>query len=143
VGQPVDDGLDRAQEWLRNWTASVSGQAAKAQAMSDQVARLSVSLANAEGSVEVTVAGSGNLTNLRLTEAVRRRPPDQIAAEILTTMRRAQATLSARVAEIAAGTVGADSATGRAVVASFAGRFPAETDEPDGGSASDWQRRGR
>jgi hypothetical protein len=37
--------------------------------------------------------------------------------------------LSARVAEIAGDTVGADSAAGRAVVASFEKRYPAEADD--------------
>ena len=86
------------------------------------------------------------MTDLRLGEAIRKRPVDEVAADILATMRRAQAKLAGRMSEIAAQTVGADPEAGRAVVAGFERRFPLEVAD-DGrdehGSASDWQRRGR
>jgi DNA-binding protein YbaB len=117
--------------------------------MSEEVAQVSVSAASQDGSVEVTVAGSGTVSDIRLGEAVRKRPAEEIAQEILRVMRRAQAKLAARVAEIAADTVGADSAAGRAVVASFERRYPAEAGEDysgtesDPGSATDWRSRAR
>jgi hypothetical protein len=49
-------------------------------------------------------------------------------------MRRAQARLAARVAEIAADTVGADSGTGRSAVASFAQRYPTDRGPKHGGA---------
>jgi DNA-binding protein YbaB len=142
---PVDDELDRAEAWIDNLSASVTEQAAKAQAMSQQVADLQVSAESPDGSVLVTVSGSGAVTNLRLGEATRKRPADETAAEILSVMRRAQAKLVSQVADIAAATVGSDSAAGRAVVASFEQRFTAESwdDAEAGGSSSDWRRHAR
>ncbi|QGN48441.1 YbaB/EbfC family DNA-binding protein [Micromonospora sp. WMMC415] len=122
---------DAAEEWMRSWSASVSERAAQAQAMSQRVADLSVSATNGDGAVEVTVAASGVVTDLRLGARVRTWPSDEIAAEILTTMRRAQARLGAAVAEIAAQTVGANSESARAVVASYANRFPDPPDDRD------------
>jgi DNA-binding protein YbaB len=137
---PLGATADGAEEWVRSWTASMSERAAAAQAMSDQVARLTVSAADEDGLVTVTVSGSGAVTGLRLDERVHRWTTDRLGDQILATMRRAQATLAGRVAEIAADTVGADSETGRAVVASFETRFPAEPPDdqrrPDAGGGS-------
>src|SRR5262245_21585728 len=55
MGTPLDAAADGAEQWLANWSASASAQAAKAQQMSDQVSRTSVSAASQDGSVEVTV----------------------------------------------------------------------------------------
>jgi hypothetical protein len=57
---------------------------------------------------------------------------DEIAAQVMAVMRRAQGSLAARVAEVADETVGADSETGRAVVEGFARRFPALPEGEDG-----------
>jgi DNA-binding protein YbaB len=115
--------------------------------MSDQVSRVNVTATNADGSVEVTVNGSGTVIDLRLGDLVRKRPAEDIAQEILRVMRRAQAKLAGRVAEIAADTVGADSATGQAVVATFERRYPTEPADDnvnsEHGSATDWRGRGR
>ena len=145
MSMPIDDELDRAEAWIDNLSASLTEQAAKAQAMSQQVAGLQVSAESPDGSVVVTVSGSGAVTNLRLGEATRKRPADETAAEILSVMRRAQARLASQVADIAAATVGSDSTAGRAVVASFEQRFPAESwdDGEAGGSTSDWRRHAR
>ena len=144
MAMPYDDIADNAERWVEDWSASVTAQAAKAQALADQAARVSVTATSPDGSVEVTVASSGAVSDLRLGEAVRKLPADEIARQILGTMRRAQAQLAARMAEIAADTVGSDSATARAVVASYEQRFPVEADDRDEqGSSSDWRRRGQ
>ena len=145
MSNPLDATADGAERWLADWSASASAQVAKAQQMSDQVSRVSLSASSPDGSVEVTVGPSGAVTNLRLGEAIRKRPADEIAQEILRVMRRAQAKLASRVAEIAADTVGADSAAGRAVVSSFEQRYPGADEDAGGeyGSASDWRGRAR
>ena len=142
---PSDDELDRAEAWIDNLEASLTQQAAKAQAMSQQVAGLQVSAESADGSVVVTVSGLGTVTDLRLGEATRKRPAAETAAEILSVMRRAQARLASQVAVIAAATVGVDSTAGRALVASFEQRFPAATwdDASTDGSSIDWRRHAR
>jgi DNA-binding protein YbaB len=135
---------DAAHEWVQNWSTSLSEQAARAQALSSQVAALSVAASSSDGAIEVTVGGSGVVTGLRLGELARKRPADELAAAIMAVMRRAQSQLATAVAEIAAQTVGADSPVTRLVVAGFEHRFPADGDEADsGGSGSDWRRRGR
>ncbi|MFC0505726.1 YbaB/EbfC family nucleoid-associated protein [Micromonospora costi] len=138
---PFGATADAAEEWMRSWSASVSERAAQTQAMSQRVAELSVSATGARGAVEVTVAGSGAVTNLWLDERVRAWPADRIAAEVMATMRRAQGRLAGAVAEAAAQTVGAHSETARAIVASYATRFPEQPDDPD--EQRERSRRGR
>ena len=124
--------MSDAEQWVRSWSASAAEQAAAAQAMSDEVSRLSVTASDPDRLVTVTVDGSGTMTGLYLAPEAARSGTDRLALEILRTMRRAQAQLAERVAEIAGRTVGADSATGRSVVAGFATRFPAPEENDDG-----------
>lgn len=128
---PFGATADAAEEWVRSWSASVSERAAQTQAMSQRVAELSVSATGARGAVEVTVAASGVVTNLRLDDQVRTWTAERIAVEVMTTMRRAQGRLAGAVAEAAAQTVGAHSETARAIVASYATRFPEQPDDRD------------
>ncbi|MEU8211592.1 YbaB/EbfC family nucleoid-associated protein [Micromonospora sp. NPDC049044] len=122
---------DGAENWVRSWSASVSERAAQAQEMSRLVADLTASATSANGAVKVTVAASGVVTDLRLNDRVHGWAAERIAAEIMTTMRRAQARLADDVADVAARTVGEDSETGRAVVASYIERFPEPPERSD------------
>lgn len=123
---------DDAEQWVRSWSASVSEQAAAAQSMADQVSRLEATASDRERLVRVTVDGSGCVTGLHLEPEARRYEMDQLAAEILRTMRQAQARLTEQVAEIAERTVGVDTPTGRAVVSGFERRFPAQHEDDHG-----------
>ena len=122
--------LDDAEEWVRSWSSQVSGRAEAAAALADRVAGLTASATDDDGAIRVTVASSGNVTGLKLDDRVQRLPGEELATEMLPTMRRAQAGLADRVAEAVDETVGADTETGRAVLDSFAQRFPAEPDAP-------------
>jgi len=120
---------EAAEEWVRSWSAQVSARAEAATAMADRVAGISASASNLDNSVRVTVAASGVLDGLELDNRTRSLSGPDLAAEILRTMRRAQAKLTESVSAAVKETVGTDSETGRAVIASFQHRFPA--DEPD------------
>jgi len=122
--------VDHAEEWVRSWSSQVSGRAEAAAALADRVAGLTASATGADGAVTVTVTSSGNVAGLALTDGVQKLGGAELAGQIMTVMRRAQAGLSDRVAEAVDETVGADTETGRAVLESFAQRFPAETGEP-------------
>ncbi|NJC68809.1 YbaB/EbfC family nucleoid-associated protein [Planosporangium thailandense] len=131
MAMPFNAAGEDADAWVDTWAASVSARAQAARELSERVSMLSVSASSRDGAVEVTVAGSGVMTDLRLDERVRNWPADRIAAQVMAVMRRAQGSLAGRVAEIAEETVGADSETGRAVVDGFARRFPLPPDDGD------------
>jgi hypothetical protein len=119
--------LEASAEAVRSWTDQASGGNDAAAALADRVASLTSTADGKAGdlALRATVASSGNLTGLEIDGA------PELAGEILRTVRRAQAGLVDRVADAVAETVGADSETGRAVLDSFAQRFPiVPPDEP-------------
>jgi hypothetical protein len=127
LGQNVDD----AEEWVRSWSSQVSGRAEAAAALADRVAALTASATGADGAIRVTVASSGNIAGLALTDEVRRLSGAELSTEIMRVLRRAQSGLTEQVAVAVSDTVGADTETGRAVLESFAQRFPAEPGDAD------------
>jgi len=68
---------------------------------------------------------------LDLDDRVRELSGRRLAGEIVSVMRRAQAALSARVAEQVQATVGEDTEVGRAVLHSFELRFPVRRNEDE------------
>jgi hypothetical protein len=115
---------DEAQEWLQSWTAQVSARAEAAVELSDRVSAVTASASSEAGAVRVTVAASGVVTALELDDRVRALSGAALAETIMATIGRAQASLTARVQSVVRDTVGADSEAGRAVVQSYAQRFP-------------------
>lgn len=108
----------------------VSRPRGAAAALADRVATLRASASGAEGAVLVTVAGSGNVTDLELDERSLGLGAPGLAIEILRTIRRAQAELAGQVADAVEATVGAETETGKAVLDSFTQRFPRPDEEP-------------
>jgi hypothetical protein len=122
--------LEASADAMRSWNAQASGRTDAAAELADRVATLTSSAGGGEGAIRVTVASTGILTGLELDDRVQRLPGADLAAEIMRAMRRAQAALVDRVAEAVDDTVGADTETGKAVLDSFAQRFPADAEAP-------------
>jgi DNA-binding protein YbaB len=115
--------LDDAERLVDDWQAGIEARAAAARQLSERLAGLSASARSDDDLVEVTVGASGAVTGLTLDERIRRQPAEGTARSILATMRAAQAALTAAATEVTAETVGTDSATGQAVIASFEARW--------------------
>ena len=124
--------IDAAEDWLDSWTASVSAQAERAARLSRNVAALTGSARNADGSIRVTVGSGGQIETLELSDVVHRWPGARLAEQILVVMRQAQKDLAAKVAGEVEATVGSDSETGRAVIDSFETRFGRQDDQTGG-----------
>ncbi|MFI7541632.1 YbaB/EbfC family nucleoid-associated protein [Actinoplanes sp. NPDC049599] len=116
--------LDAAERRVDEWQAGFEQRAAEARELATRLAALSASARSADGHIRVTVGATGTLTGLELDEEIRRRPAAETARQILATLAAAQTELTARATEATAETVGADSETGKAVIASFARRQP-------------------
>jgi len=110
---------------------AASGSMSSTVALADRVATLSASATGDDGAVRVTVAGSGLVTGIELDDRVRRLPGTMLAAELMRTIRRAQAAIVGQAAVAVDETVGAGSETGKAVLDSFSQRFPLEPDESE------------
>jgi DNA-binding protein YbaB len=122
-------GLAGAEQWLAGWSASVDARAEAARQMADQVRALTSSATALDGAVQVTVTADGQLTDLQLAQRAARIPMHEVAAAVMAAIRQAQAGVMPQVRAVVGSTVGADSAEGRAVAATYARRFPAP--DPD------------
>ena len=102
-------------------------EAAQAKALADQ---LSATTRGGDGLIEVTVGPIGQITELRLDEEIRRQSAATTAGQILSTVRAAQRAQLRQVEEVAIETVGADSATGQAVLGGLSARLSVDDEEP-------------
>jgi hypothetical protein len=126
--------IDSAEEWLETWAAGVDANAARAVELSRRVAALTGEARSRDGSIAVAVGSAGQLERLDIDDRPGQLTGAQLSREIMGLIRRAQAQLSARVATQVEQTVGADTEAGRAVIHSYAERFP---EPPDGHGADD------
>jgi hypothetical protein len=127
TGEPrIGPSLDRIDEW----ECGFAERAARAKALADRTARLAATARGGDGLIEVTVGPNGQVTDLRLDEEIRRQPAATTARQILSTVRAAQRTLLRQVKEVAAETVGADSATGKAILDGLSARLSVDDEEP-------------
>jgi hypothetical protein len=114
--------LDDVEAPERSWSSEPSGRAEATATLADRVARLEAAATGGDGRIRVRVDSGGAITELVLPDA-------ELAAEIMRTIRRAQAGLAEAVEVAVTETVGLESETGRAVLQSFAQRFPAVPDD--------------
>jgi DNA-binding protein YbaB len=114
--------LDSAEQWVDDWQAGFEERAAQARELAARLSELTATARSEDGLVEVTVGSSGALVGLELDEDIRRQSADKTAREILATLGAAQAAMTKAATAVTAETVGAESETGRAVIASFTAR---------------------
>lgn len=138
AGASVTDGQDAA---LDHWIADAEAQAARYQQLSAGVAQVSVRESSPDGLITVTVNAGGVVTDLRISERATGMPGPQLATAVLATMRRAQARIAGRVAELMRTTVGEDTALQDAVLRNYHEAFPAPP-EPGRPAAVDELRIG-
>jgi YbaB/EbfC DNA-binding family len=119
------DGRDLgdAERSVDDWQAGIEARATQARELSARLGNLQATVRSADESVTVTVGSTGDLVALDLTEAIRGRPATDTAQLILATLRTARRHLAEAVTTATDETIGADSATGRAVIASYARRM--------------------
>ncbi|MEU4424331.1 YbaB/EbfC family nucleoid-associated protein [Actinoplanes sp. NPDC024001] len=117
--------LDEAERWIDNWQNAIEVRAGRARELSARLEQLTRTARSPDGLVTVSVGATGDLLGLELGEGIRQRPATTTAREILTTLSAARAALTDAVAAETEATLGAGTATGRAVVESFAARYRA------------------
>lgn len=124
--------LGDVERMVDNWERDAAERARRYEQLREQVEQISITESVAQGAVSVTVGANGVPTDVSMTDGVRKMSPDEIAANVVRAMRKAQAKYPQRLQEITAATVGED-ATTRHLLATAAERFPespAEEDEP-------------
>lgn len=106
-------GLDDVDAWL----ASTQERAARSAAAAHELGALRETGRDPDGVVEATVSGSGVLIDIVLDPEIRSQPVEQTRRQILAATADAQRALTARVAQVATATWGADSPTTASLIA--------------------------
>jgi YbaB/EbfC DNA-binding family protein len=114
--------LDAAERRIDDWQAGIEARAAQTRDLAARLSMLTTTANSEDDLVSVTIGASGAITDLVLKEGIRERPAAETAREILQTLRAAQASLTEAATAVTAETVGADSATGKAIIASYVAR---------------------
>ena len=114
-----DHDLDAAERAVDRWQEGFERRAGQARELAARMAALTAGARSADGLIEVTVGRSGELLDLHLDEAVRRRPAATTARDILATVTAARGALAEQAATVVEETIGADTEAGRAVLASY------------------------
>jgi len=102
-------------EWMREFEAKIADAQRKAAAVQEGLASAQGSATSKDGSISVTVAPNGALTDLRFTADVMRRSHTQLAAEVVAVAREAQRAAAVQVAETFGAIEGTDSETYRVI----------------------------
>jgi DNA-binding protein YbaB len=114
---------DQMEQRLSQWTQGFASKAARFQAMRTQVEQIQVTEVSADGAVRVTVDSTGALTDLALNEKIRDLSPPEVAAQVMSCLRRAQQQLAPRVHEAMLDTVGGEDHLVERVMSGYRERF--------------------
>jgi DNA-binding protein YbaB len=116
------------------WAQGLAEKATRYQAAHERTEEIRLTAATSDGSVRVTVRADGSVTGLELAGSARTMPLEELSAQILATMRRAQAKIADQVATVLTEEIGAeDPQTRTAMVSELRSRFPdpdVDEDEP-------------
>lgn len=97
---------DQVERQLSQWAQGFADQAGRFGAMRAQVEQIQVTESSTDGAVRVTIDASGAPIDLAFTDKIGGMPPPEVAAQVMTCMRRAQRQLTGRVQEAMVATVG-------------------------------------
>jgi DNA-binding protein YbaB len=122
---------DEAQRQMDQWAQGFAAKAERYQAAQARTEQLRLSATSDGGAVKVTVGADGGVTDLAFTTKARSIPLDELSAQILSTMRRAQAGIATQVSEVMTEQLGdEDQQTRTLLLDNLRTRFP-EQDEED------------
>jgi len=114
-------------EWLANFEAKIADVQQKTAAFKENLEASGATESSADGSLRVTVAPNGALTDLSIDESAMRRSGGELAGQIMRLARKAQRSAAVNVADAFAPLAGEDSESLRMVV----GYLPPEEEEED------------
>lgn len=129
LGEAMRDP-DEAMRRVNDWAAGFARKAERYAAAKERTEQLKLSAASPDGTVRVTVGADGVVSDLAFSAKTRTIPPDELARMVLATMRRAQAGITERVAEVMNEEIGdEDRETRAALLGALSARFDPEDPE--------------
>ncbi|SFT08931.1 YbaB/EbfC family nucleoid-associated protein [Saccharopolyspora flava] len=121
---------DEAERRIQQWAQGFAEKAQRYQEVQAQTEQLRLSASSPDGRIKVTVRADGSVTDLEFTDKIRSMAPNELAAQILSTMHRAQADIAAKVGETMQATLGDEDQQTRAMMLdNLRERFPEQPDD--------------
>lgn len=114
-----DDAVARIQERQAAFQKTV----AATQEMATRMRTLAATASDANGLATVTVDSSGVLLKAEFSARIQRTAPEAVSRALMEALAHAKQRVAAQTQEVIADTVGADSATGRAVAQDLQARL--------------------
>ncbi|CAM3411667.1 YbaB/EbfC family nucleoid-associated protein [Stackebrandtia soli] len=111
------------ERWIDDWKRRSDKLLSDTNEVAAKMDKLRVTATNADNDVRVTVNARGAVEDLRLKDGIRSKSIEDMASEIMTTMRKAQSQLAEGARRVVVGTVGAESDMGKATIDGFNRRF--------------------
>ncbi|MDQ2788502.1 MAG: hypothetical protein DLM60_11660 [Pseudonocardiales bacterium] len=118
-----DTDPDEMERRLSKWAQGFADKAEQFKAMRSHVEQVQVTESSRDGTVRVTVDSRGALTGLAFTDRIREASPPELAAAVMSCLRRAQQQLAPLVQETMQATVGGDDPVVDKVVSGYQERF--------------------
>jgi DNA-binding protein YbaB len=137
----VPDGVEASEQMVSEWTRRLQERAERYQQMADRVQDISVTERSNDGAVQVTVSSKGLLTSLSIAESAQAKRMSELAAQIMTTVQRAQARIPELLRQAMTETVGTQDETANQVFESARQHFPEPPEEPPSGQQGPGQMR--
>jgi DNA-binding protein YbaB len=97
------------EEWLANFNATIADVKAKTEVFQENLEHAGATETSPDGSLQVTVAPNGSLTDLRIDESAWRGSGAELAGKIMSLARKAQRAAAVNVADAFAPLGGPDS----------------------------------
>ncbi|MCP2323598.1 hypothetical protein HDA40_002105 [Hamadaea flava] len=120
------DDLDGAEEVVDRWQASLQERADAARQVRERLDAVTGIGLDPDRIVQVTVAPSGVLADIKLPEQIRRQSADLTRQQILQAAQAAQADLARKAALVVADTIGTNNPTADAIVSSYTRRLTSD-----------------
>lgn len=122
------DDMDRQ---IDEWAAKFAQKAEKYRALTRDMESITGQAESASGAVRVTVNRAGILTDLQITDDIRSMRGSQLAGEIMSAVRAAQAGLGRQVVAMMEEKVPEDQASIANVADNYERQFPQQADEDE------------
>ncbi|RRR99498.1 YbaB/EbfC family nucleoid-associated protein [Glycomyces terrestris] len=119
MDNPLMD-VEGARARLEAWKARAEQRAAETQAAALGLQALRITAADDNRIVDVTIDHTGNLLDVKCSDRITRQAAEHTSRAVVEAYRNAKRKLAEAAAEVVRDTVGADSATGRALLAGYA-----------------------
>ncbi|MCA1229316.1 YbaB/EbfC family nucleoid-associated protein [Saccharopolyspora sp. 6M] len=128
LGSDPDDPERRIEDWV----TGVEEKARRYEAVREETEQIRLTATGPDGRVKVTVRADGGLTGTEFSEKIRSMPLDELSAQILGTIRKAQGDIASRVGEVMSEQLGdEDRQTRSLMLDNLRDRVPEEPDEPE------------